>query len=103
MRPSLPAVVPLDFPVGHPVWAGHFPDRPVLPGALLLDALLLALGAGDQAGWQVVAAKFPAPALPGAPLLARLAAPDARGDIACTIDADGRTVAIATLRVPAGA
>lgn len=97
---GLPLCVALDFPDRHPVWAGHFPGRPLLPGALLLDALLLVLGAGDEAGWCVVSAKFPAAAVPGAVLLARCAAVTGGTDIACTIEADGRPVVVATLRPP---
>lgn len=27
-------------PVGHPVFAGHFPAQPIVPGALLLDMMI---------------------------------------------------------------
>ncbi len=33
----------------HPVFAGHFPAHPVVPGALLLDWACHSLGAGQSA------------------------------------------------------
>jgi len=30
-------VVPLPFAADHPVFPGHFPGRPIMPGVLLLD------------------------------------------------------------------
>jgi 3-hydroxymyristoyl/3-hydroxydecanoyl-(acyl carrier protein) dehydratase len=49
----------LSFPPGHPVFAGHFPARPIVPGALLLDAALLAIGKArdSAAGGKEVAAE----------------------------------------------
>ena len=35
----------LHIPADHPSAAGHFPGRPIIPGALLLDAVLAAIGA----------------------------------------------------------
>jgi 3-hydroxyacyl-[acyl-carrier-protein] dehydratase len=59
----------------HPVFPGHFPDTPVVPGVLLLSQVL---DAADQ--WLGAAvrplrlrqAKFPAPWLPGMQVLATL-------------------------------
>ena len=34
----------LVIPATHPVFAGHFPDRPLVPGALLLDLIVAAWG-----------------------------------------------------------
>jgi 3-hydroxymyristoyl/3-hydroxydecanoyl-(acyl carrier protein) dehydratase len=54
----------------HPAFAGHFPDRPIVPGALLID---LAIRAVEQATQRHVAsiaqAKFLSPALPGEALV----------------------------------
>ena len=58
----------LSFPADHPCGAGHFPGNPIIPGALLLDAVLADIGASlviDGAAWHVKAAKFPQPARPG--------------------------------------
>lgn len=52
---------PLPFAADHPAFCGHFPNFPVLPGALLLDAAVSMI-ARDRAlqieQWQVSAAKF---------------------------------------------
>lgn len=50
----------------HPAFAGHFPDRPLVPGVLLLDWAQHAVESASGltlAG--VAAAKFLSPALPG--------------------------------------
>ena len=33
-------------PLEHPSYIGHFPDRPVLPGVVLLDLITEAIGLG---------------------------------------------------------
>ena len=49
-------------PADHPALPGHFPGRPVVPGVLLLDAVLRAAGVAEG---RVLRAKFIAPVLPG--------------------------------------
>ena len=72
----------LQFDLGHPVFAGHFPGSPIVPGALLLDAAIyhLELAARDQAagtdtetnrGCQISSAKFTSPVVPGETLTLR--------------------------------
>lgn len=51
------------FDVDHPTAAGHFPGNPIIPGALLLDHALGAIGAGVPLEIQV--AKFLRPVRPG--------------------------------------
>ncbi|MBL6457043.1 beta-hydroxyacyl-ACP dehydratase [Belnapia sp. T6] len=49
-------------PPEHPALPGHFPGRPILPGVVLLDAVLQAAGLGQA---HLLRAKFTAPVLPG--------------------------------------
>ena len=60
--------VPLTVPADHPAYAGHFPGAPVLPGAVLLDAVLEALEDGTPRPWQISAVKFSGAVRPGDPL-----------------------------------
>ncbi|HVL56527.1 MAG TPA: hypothetical protein VM491_08475 [Burkholderiaceae bacterium] len=60
--------LPIDADVCAPMYAHHFPGRPILPGAFLLDRIVAALTAqralpvdGD---WAVRSAKFLAPVGP---------------------------------------
>jgi len=55
----------------HPAFAGHFPDRPIVPGVVLLDEALHAVGGEigkDLSACRIGAAKFLSPAQPGDPL-----------------------------------
>ncbi|HEX5127249.1 MAG TPA: 3-hydroxylacyl-ACP dehydratase [Rhodocyclaceae bacterium] len=56
----------LNIPVDHPAFAGHFPQRPIVPGVVLLDAGILLVEA--HCGRRVTgltSAKFLSPAGPG--------------------------------------
>jgi 3-hydroxyacyl-[acyl-carrier-protein] dehydratase len=58
----------------HPAFAGHFPGRPIVPGALLID--LAARAVEKASGLDVVGiaqAKFLSPATPGEPLMLHFA------------------------------
>lgn len=65
--PASPAATPdwwLDQ--AWPVFAGHFPGAPVLPGAALLDWAMQALAEREPGvAWQCAWAKFPRAAVPG--------------------------------------
>ncbi len=58
-----PAGARFSVPAGHPSLAGHFPGRPIVPGVLLLDAVLQA--AAPCAPRRILRAKFAAPVGPG--------------------------------------
>jgi 3-hydroxymyristoyl/3-hydroxydecanoyl-(acyl carrier protein) dehydratase len=54
------------IPPGHPALPGHFPGRPIVPGVLLLDAVMQAAAAlHDTPPTRLLRAKFSAPVLPG--------------------------------------
>ena len=59
------ALISLPFAADHPVFSGHFPGRPIVPGVLLLDwaqaAIESQLGLRFQALTEV---KFYSPATP---------------------------------------
>ena len=58
-------VVPLPFAADHPVFSGHFPGRPIVPGVLLLDWAQAAIEAQLGQSVQALAeAKFHSPATP---------------------------------------
>jgi len=62
------------FDLDHPTAAGHFPGNPIIPGALLLDEVLLAIteGEGRTVGACVIrSAKFLHPVRPGDRLVVR--------------------------------
>ncbi|HVA15608.1 MAG TPA: hypothetical protein VNF99_20345 [Stellaceae bacterium] len=61
-----PESVDLRFAEDHPTAAGHFPGNPIMPGAVLLDTVLLAI-AGDAAApsCTVRTVKFLRPIRPG--------------------------------------
>ncbi|MBU2785553.1 MAG: hypothetical protein ACYC45_04385 [Acidithiobacillus ferriphilus] len=68
------------IPVGHPVFAGHFPGNPVVPAALLLDETICAIAAaGDLPinDCSISSAKFYSPVAPGELLNLRVVVADA--------------------------
>jgi 3-hydroxyacyl-[acyl-carrier-protein] dehydratase len=78
------------IPADHPCLPGHFPGHPLVPGALLLDAVVHAIEAalpGQRvAGFATV--KFLAAVLPGHEVETRCVAP-ADGRVAFTCLRDG--------------
>jgi 3-hydroxyacyl-[acyl-carrier-protein] dehydratase len=60
--------IPLDIPLDHPAFAGHFPSIPIVPGVALLDEVLYAIQHDQElnvGNWQISAVKFLSPLKPG--------------------------------------
>jgi acyl-coenzyme A synthetase/AMP-(fatty) acid ligase len=94
----------LKIAADHPSFAGHFPGFPVLPGALLLDEMLIAIERArgiNLSQWQISSAKFLDAVRPDDALyLEHEAAED--GVIRFTISGENRQVASGTLSRGAG-
>ena len=56
----------MQVPDGHPTAAGHFPGRPIVPGAVLLDEVAAILAGPGPLTFRAV--KFLAPVQHGEPL-----------------------------------
>ncbi|KML62883.1 beta-hydroxyacyl-ACP dehydratase [Burkholderia cepacia] len=99
--PSLAFTIPVD----HPALPGHFPGHPVVPGVVLLDHAIHAIGAAlirPLHAWRLGSAKFLSPVAPGEPLdLAFDTA--ASGAIRFTLRAGSREVATGVLSAPPAA
>ncbi|MDN7612946.1 acyl-CoA synthetase family protein [Burkholderia cepacia] len=99
--PALGFTIPAD----HPALPGHFPGHPVVPGVVLLDHAIHALGTALNRplhAWRLGSAKFLSPVAPGEPLdLAYDAA--AGGAIRFTLRAGARDVASGVLSAPPAA
>lgn len=92
--------IELPIAADHPAFAGHFPGRPVVPGVVLLDEALHAVGLRlgmDLSACRINAAKFLSPALPGDPLEAQYALLDG-GAVQITIMSQERRIATASVR-----
>jgi 3-hydroxyacyl-[acyl-carrier-protein] dehydratase len=67
-------LLPWHIAPDHPVFAGHFPDHPIVPGALLLDEALQCLARAEHLTLdqiEVAVAKFLQPVKPGEPVALR--------------------------------
>ncbi|MDQ0140660.1 AMP-binding protein [Cupriavidus necator] len=94
---------------GHPAMAGHFPGHPIVPGVVLLDHAMLALGRAlgrPLAVAQASMLKFLSPVRPGERVeVLHQSEPAADGNdtIRFTLRSGGRDVASGTLQVRGGA
>jgi 3-hydroxymyristoyl/3-hydroxydecanoyl-(acyl carrier protein) dehydratase len=80
----------IEIATDHPAFAGHFPGRPIVPGVVLLDQILLtitpwhaAASPGKPTRCEIANAKFLSPVTPGESL--QLHAMRQTGDRADTI------------------
>ncbi|MFC5430606.1 AMP-binding protein [Paraburkholderia denitrificans] len=95
---------PLTFtiPADHPALPGHFPGQPIVPGVVLLDHALMALGAALNRSFdrcRINSAKFLSPAAPGETLDVGFES-TASGAIRFTVRAGQREVASGVLSAP---
>lgn len=82
-------------PADHPVFAGHFPGTPIVPGVMLLDAAMHSIAAATGIaldGCEIGAVKFLSPARPGETLTIEHSRTDL-GPIRFSIAAGARTIA----------
>jgi acyl-coenzyme A synthetase/AMP-(fatty) acid ligase/3-hydroxymyristoyl/3-hydroxydecanoyl-(acyl carrier protein) dehydratase len=87
----------------HAALPGHFPGQPIVPGVVLLDHAISAIGAALNRSFdacRLSSAKFPSPAAPGVPLDLAFDI-TASGAIRFTISAGERAVASGVLAAPA--
>jgi acyl-coenzyme A synthetase/AMP-(fatty) acid ligase len=94
--------IPLTIPEDHPALPGHFPGRPVVPGVVLLNLVMDAIGealARRFDTWRLSWAKFPNPVKPGEVLTLAFESV-ANGDIRFTLHAGAREVASGVLASP---
>lgn len=92
----------LPIAAGHPAFAGHFPGMPIVPGVVLLDEALHAIGAAlgiDLSACQVSSAKFLSPVRPGEPVQVRFETLSS-GAVRFDIVSDERMVATGSVRAP---
>ncbi|WP_322029596.1 AMP-binding protein [Paraburkholderia sp. J76] len=98
------SMLSFSIPADHPALPGHFPGHPIVPGVVLLDHAIDAIGAALNrpfATWKLSTAKFLSPAAPGETLdLAWDAA--ASGAIRFTLRSGARDVASGVLSEATG-
>ena len=94
-------VIPLPFAADHPVFAGHFPGHPIVPGVLLLDEALqaIALATGlSLAVCELRSVKFLSPLTPGVAVMILIQTP-ANNTIHFDILAGERKIATGSVSV----
>lgn len=97
------ARTPLPVAPDHPAFAGHFPGMPIVPGAVLLDEALHAIGrllGTDMSACQISSVKFLSPVRPGEPVALQYETAS-NGAIRFDILSDERRIATGSIRLPA--
>lgn len=90
----------LPIAADHPAFAGHFPGTPIVPGVVLLDEALHAIGAelgADMSACQITSVKFLSPVSPGEPVQVRFETLNS-GAIRFDILSDERKIATGSIR-----
>jgi 3-hydroxyacyl-[acyl-carrier-protein] dehydratase len=92
----------IDLPIApdHPAFAGHFPGTPIVPGVVLLDLALVAIGTAlgqELSACHINSVKFLSPVKPGEPVQLRYEA-QASGAIRFDLSSGERKVASAVVR-----
>jgi 3-hydroxyacyl-[acyl-carrier-protein] dehydratase len=92
----------LHIAADHPAFAGHFPGAPIVPGVVLLDAVVHAMQQlmGRAGACEIGAAKFLSPVGPGETLTIALDMTPT-GSARFEITSAGRKVATGTLALAA--
>lgn len=94
--------VPLVIAADHPAFAGHFPGLPIVPGVVLLDETLHAMGQAigvDLSSCQISSVKFLSPVHPGEPVSVSYDISSNRS-IRFDIVSNERKVATGSIRIP---
>ena len=95
---SPPARFDIVLPADHPVFAGHFPGHPIVPGALLLDEVLRLAGEYlDNHAWTLRSAKFVHPATPGDRLSVAFHPASHGGGLEFRVESGARLIAAGSL------
>ncbi len=90
MEPSVKAVGIKNVTINEPFFQGHFPDNPIMPGVLIVEAMaqvagVLAFGSGVQGSavyfMSIEKAKFRRPVVPGDQLRFEITVLQQRGNV----------------------
>jgi 3-hydroxyacyl-[acyl-carrier-protein] dehydratase len=87
----------------HPSLPGHFPGAPVVPGVVVLDAVLALLATridGDRDRWQLPQVKFAEPLLPGEVARIALDIDDAAGRARFRVQRGASVIASGSVQWP---
>lgn len=101
LEPGIGAEGEKVFASDDPMFAGHFPGNPIVPGVILTEALAQVAGiaGASKTGFllsAIRAMKFPSPARPGEKILLRATKTGSLGGLfqfSVSADVDGRIVA----------